>query len=309
MRDAFISYSRRDRDIVNQVTTDLRRAGLTVWLDEIEIVAGENIVEKIENGITSSKHFVAFLSEAYSRSAFAREELTSALMATLSPAKRSVIPVRLDNTPMPQLLRARKYCDFRESYLSGYQELARALGILSTLPDFRIWTECVHLRLVPELRLATWDYDREFEVSQECSELRVLKVYSDVPPVKVSVSPGDLTVKRLPGFFEVNAAYDPPLPGHRRLRQQVHYELNDVYGDPEDYWFYTIPTSFGSCNPSIIFPKYRAPTSFTVEFESDGFKSIKQAPDPIISESELVYQMHLDSRDAQFRRAFFRWEW
>jgi len=307
--DVFISYSTRDREVVRQVNSDLKRAGLSVWLDEIEIVAGENIVAKIEYGISKSKFFLAFLSRSYGKSAFAREELTSILMTALSAGGNSVIPVRLDNAPIPQLLKARKYCDFRSSYIAGYQELAKALGRTSKLPDFRILHEQVRVRLVPERRLATWDYDRKFEISGRRTELRVLVVHTDVVPTEVWVSPGELQIERVPGFFALNATYDPPLREHTPLRQQIHYELEDVYGDPHDYWFYSIPTSFGSCEITLTFPGHRIPTHIKTEFERDGFRT----PGPVLarstSGSDLVYRCRIEANESEFRQVFFEWDW
>lgn len=47
----FISYSRKDKVIVNKVVTVIKQAGFTVWIDTSGIESGEQFKHKIVNAI------------------------------------------------------------------------------------------------------------------------------------------------------------------------------------------------------------------------------------------------------------------
>lgn len=307
--DVFISYSRRDKSLVHQVAADLQSLGKAVWLDEVEIRAGQNIIDEVSTGMEGSTHFVAFLSEAYLKSVFAREELTSALMDALSPVRRSIVPVRLDGAPVPMLLRARKYCDFRSGYIQGFRELAVALGVQSPITALRVWFEHVELRLESGGH-AAWGYEREFELAVEQGTVRDLVIHSNSPPTNIGVSHGVARLERLPGFFAIFSEHDPPLAAGVRHHQSVHYELDGVYGDPSDFWFYTMPTSFGNCEVRIVFPPDRAPTAYEARFERDG--SVTPGPPllhKVLSDGGSVLSCSLDPYDSQYRQIQFDWRW
>ena len=42
--------------------------------------------------------------------------------------KVKIIPLRLDNAEVPQLLKNKKYADFREDYNEGIREILRAIA-------------------------------------------------------------------------------------------------------------------------------------------------------------------------------------
>ena len=50
----FISYSRKDKVIVNKVVTVIKQAGFTVWIDTSRIESGEQFKHKIVNAIEQS---------------------------------------------------------------------------------------------------------------------------------------------------------------------------------------------------------------------------------------------------------------
>ena len=50
----FISYSRRDLALVDQLSCDLRRAGFEVWRDVEQIRAGTNWHNQIEAGLSEA---------------------------------------------------------------------------------------------------------------------------------------------------------------------------------------------------------------------------------------------------------------
>lgn len=52
----FISYSSPDKDWVKEFAKSLGSRGLTVWLDQDRIRAGDSISDAIEGGLRESSH-------------------------------------------------------------------------------------------------------------------------------------------------------------------------------------------------------------------------------------------------------------
>lgn len=60
--DVFISYSRSDNDVVNNLVKALKNEGLKVWFDRESIEEGDNWRSIIKKGIQSSRFFIPLLS-------------------------------------------------------------------------------------------------------------------------------------------------------------------------------------------------------------------------------------------------------
>jgi hypothetical protein len=63
MNDLFLSYASEDRDkLVRPVADELRRRGLSVWVDEGEIVPGIDFITAIQSGMKSAHAMVLLVS-------------------------------------------------------------------------------------------------------------------------------------------------------------------------------------------------------------------------------------------------------
>ena len=61
-RDVFLCHSSEDKDkYVIPFTKKLKNKGVTFWIDEAEIKWGDNIIEKINEGIEKSNFVIVFL--------------------------------------------------------------------------------------------------------------------------------------------------------------------------------------------------------------------------------------------------------
>src|ERR1700674_2574204 len=97
--DVFISYRRRqpDQDWVRErLTQGLRRLGVRVCLDDDESVAGENLIEQMEDGILRSRCTLMVLSPAYLEGGFARVENIMAARLGDRDARRRLLAVVLE---------------------------------------------------------------------------------------------------------------------------------------------------------------------------------------------------------------------
>jgi hypothetical protein len=90
-RDVFISHASEDSDAIARPLADaLRSAGLTVWFDEQELVLGDSLRERIEEGVAQSTLGVVILSHAFFSKRWPQHEL-NALYARLVGGEDNVI--------------------------------------------------------------------------------------------------------------------------------------------------------------------------------------------------------------------------
>ena len=60
MSSVFLSYSSNDKPLAERLALDLSNRGIKVWLDEWEIVVGDSISQKIQEGLRQCQ-FVAII--------------------------------------------------------------------------------------------------------------------------------------------------------------------------------------------------------------------------------------------------------
>lgn len=126
-RVAFLSHSSADKTFIRQLAADLTANGITVWLDEQRIRAGDSIPEKIAQGLAESDYLLIGMSQKSSESAWVQKELNSALMSEVQRRKVYILPLKLDDTPMPPIIADKKCADFSKSYKTGLDELLTAM--------------------------------------------------------------------------------------------------------------------------------------------------------------------------------------
>lgn len=126
-RIAFLSHSSADKPFIRQLAADLAANGIGVWLDEQRIRVGDSIPDKIAQGLAESDYFLIGMSNRSRESAWVQKELNNALMTEMQRRKVHILPLKLDDSPMPHIIAEKKYADFSKSYKSGLEELLSAL--------------------------------------------------------------------------------------------------------------------------------------------------------------------------------------
>jgi len=102
----FLAHASEDKPLVRQLHADLRRHGLDPWLDEIDLMPGQNWKIEIERAIADAAIFLACLSQrSVGKKGYVQHEFRSALVAYAHRPPDSIylIPVRLDGCEMPDL--------------------------------------------------------------------------------------------------------------------------------------------------------------------------------------------------------------
>lgn len=124
----FISYSHRDKTLVDRISRDLSTEGFIVWYDDWSIVGGQSIIEEIQLGLERADYLIFCMSKYSLLSIFVREEVHSALAAFLKKGRPKIVPLLINTCNIPPMLAHRKYVDFRKSYETGLVNLRKALA-------------------------------------------------------------------------------------------------------------------------------------------------------------------------------------
>jgi hypothetical protein len=76
--DVFLSYSRRDGELIDKFYSTLTAAGRNVFMDKTSLNPGDVWPEKLDVAIARSKLFVAFVSAAFNQSVYCQQEALQA---------------------------------------------------------------------------------------------------------------------------------------------------------------------------------------------------------------------------------------
>jgi cold shock CspA family protein len=128
-RRIFISYAKEDWSVANQLYTDLLAAGLHPWLDEHDLLPGDNWARKVELEISQCAYFVALLShKSVTKEGYVQNEMRQAINRALRIPEGTpfIIPVRLDDCePLFSEFRGIHRIDLFKDYDSCLSKLIR----------------------------------------------------------------------------------------------------------------------------------------------------------------------------------------
>jgi WD40 repeat protein len=108
--DAFVSYSRKDSDRVDELVAGLWRAGKSCWVDRSKLLGSEPWSKALLAGIEAADHFVFVMTPDSVRSEFCDMELRHAVASN-----KRIIPVSLrkvDDDDLPSILGERHWVEF-----------------------------------------------------------------------------------------------------------------------------------------------------------------------------------------------------
>jgi hypothetical protein len=93
-RDVFVSHAGSDREsFVNALVEGLVARGLSVWFSESEIVLGDSLRERIDDGLASSQFGVVVLSPAFFDHHWATTELDAMAARSNAEGRKVILPV------------------------------------------------------------------------------------------------------------------------------------------------------------------------------------------------------------------------
>jgi photosystem II stability/assembly factor-like uncharacterized protein len=160
---AFMSYSREDSEFALRLARDLRDAGASVWIDQLDIRPGAHWDNAIEDALLEAPQMLVVLSPASSRSPNVRNEISFAL-----EQGKIVVPVIYKDCIVPLQLQRQNRIDFRADYARGLSALLDHLRI--THPNQAVLDKATKEETV---RKAAWQA-REAE-ARRLADLRELE--------------------------------------------------------------------------------------------------------------------------------------
>lgn len=123
--DIFLSYSRADVEIADRVREQLAKK-YTVWQDTVEMLAGQDIVQRVFSAITKCRYFAILLTPRSVASTWVNEELSTAKILEIE-GRTVLLPLLYEDCDIPGPLLSKQYIDFSRSFERGMHELENAL--------------------------------------------------------------------------------------------------------------------------------------------------------------------------------------
>ena len=102
--NVFISHNKADKTSSRHLAVALVEQGVGVWFDEWEIRPGDSIIGGLEKGISTSDVFVLIWSARASASQWVGTEVHSYLRRRVDDDSLRIVPIFLDQTPLPALV-------------------------------------------------------------------------------------------------------------------------------------------------------------------------------------------------------------
>ena len=92
--DAFISHASEDKsEVARPLAAALTERGLTVWLDESELLVGRSLYRTIEDGLRRCRFGVVVLSPSFFRKDWPKRELTALAALSDAEGRDKILPV------------------------------------------------------------------------------------------------------------------------------------------------------------------------------------------------------------------------
>jgi len=136
--NVFICYAKEDRKIARRLYDALKKAGVSPWMDEVDIRPGQNWKNEIHSAIKRSSYFLALISSnSVLKKGFVQKELKMALeiLDEMPPSEIFILPIRLDDcNPLDGRLEDIQWINiFSPYYEDGLKQILDVL--VGTKPD------------------------------------------------------------------------------------------------------------------------------------------------------------------------------
>lgn len=182
--DVFISYSRKDSAIADQICAAFDKAGISYFIDTQEIGGGSVFGEVLTDSISNSQVFLFLGSKNSYESIYTTNELYLALRLLNEKKLKSIIPYLIDETPLHE------YPNFQYGFASISIRNIKEHPIETTLVDD------IHRSLAKPMQIPKTSSD-----SRKAHSLDIISKYlEDHPPLS----------KYLPSFSDKLPLIHPP---------------------------------------------------------------------------------------------------
>jgi hypothetical protein len=118
----FVSHTQSDRDFALRVAKEIRAAGGSVWIDRLDIVAGQQC--DVASALHTCRGVIVILSPESVAAKHVMDEVSHALRHD-----KRIVPILRAQCKIPYRLERLPYADFTTSYEIGMADLRRALAL------------------------------------------------------------------------------------------------------------------------------------------------------------------------------------
>jgi hypothetical protein len=109
----FASHAYEDKPLNREICARLEEHGCRMWIDEDDLRVGDNLADGIFGAIDQADFVLALISANSVDSGWCRKEWSVAVNLEIQRGVVVVLPVRLDDTPVPLLFRDKVHLDIR----------------------------------------------------------------------------------------------------------------------------------------------------------------------------------------------------
>jgi len=138
MPNVFVSYAEKDKPKVVKLVEALKKEkDIKVWFDEDRILAGEDFLEKMKDGIAAADKVIICLSPSFTSkppTSWVKQELKMAILKEHKDQQLRIIPVRLKKGgEIPEELGMRAYADLstKKRWEKNFPKLLEAIRAAS----------------------------------------------------------------------------------------------------------------------------------------------------------------------------------
>ncbi len=124
MPSVFISHTSSDSALARELANGLRERQIEVWFDEWSLKPGDNLIERINDGISRADALLVLVSDDFGASKWAQHELSTWLLSEAGQDKKVVLPVRIGGASMPFDLQTRLWIELRDNSTASINRLA-----------------------------------------------------------------------------------------------------------------------------------------------------------------------------------------
>ena len=116
--DIALSFAGEDREVVDVLAALLRERGVRVFYDKYEQAQlwGKDLYQHLSHVYKDAAQFcVVLISKNYAQKLWTKHELRQAQARAFSEGMEYILPLRLDNTPVPGILPTQGYVDLQRT--------------------------------------------------------------------------------------------------------------------------------------------------------------------------------------------------
>jgi TIR domain len=111
MASVFVSYAHEDSVFARELAHELSLRGTDVWIDYVELLVGDSMIERVAEAIAEEDFVLAIVSPDSAQSGWCRRELSLAATRGISEKRVFVLPVRYREANMPESIRDLRWLD------------------------------------------------------------------------------------------------------------------------------------------------------------------------------------------------------